>query len=108
MKTQVFEKDRKLNKRQQLDKALEGGEAARSHDWQEGHRSRDNLTAKRKKCGLYIQQVDKPEVFDEEITQPCWSEARPVLENSMSLIKSRMLEWRGFAWGAKVLKTLEV
>ena len=35
IKTQVFEKERKLNKRQQLEKALVGGEAAKGHSWQE-------------------------------------------------------------------------
>ena len=73
-----FQKEVKLNKRQKLEEALKGGQAAKNHEWQECHRSRDNLTAKCKKCGMYIQQVDKPANFEEKITHPCWSvDCRP-------------------------------
>ena len=38
------------------------------------HRSRDNLTAKCKKCGMCIQQTEKPANFEAKIGHPCWSQ----------------------------------
>ena len=96
IKTQVFEKERKLNKRQQLEKALVGGEAAKGHSWQECHRSRDNLTAKCTKCGLYIQQTDKPSSFEAKINQPCWSQPCDVPEGLFH--KSHKMKNAGVSW----------
>ncbi len=96
IKTPVFDKERKLNKRQQLEKALEGGEAAKGHNWQEGHRSRINLTAKCTKCGLYIQQVEKPSNFEAKISQPCWSQPCEVPEGLFH--KSHKMKNAGVAW----------
>ena len=96
IKTPVFEKERKLNKRQQLEKALAGGDAAKGHDWQECHRSRDNLTAKCAKCGLYIQQTEKPSNFEAKINQPCWSQ--PCEEPEGRFHKSHKMKNAGASW----------
>ena len=97
-----FQKEVKLNKRQKLEEALKGGQAAKNHEWQECHRSRDNLTAKCNKCGMYIQQVDKPANFEEKVTHPCWSvDCRAPRRPLFTLLtKPRNGGWRGFVWGA--------
>ena len=96
LKHKFFEKERKLNKRQQLEKALVRGEAAKGHSWQECHRSRDNLTAKCTKCGLYIQQTDKPSSFEAKINQPCWSQPCEVPEGLFH--KSHKMKNAGVSW----------
>ena len=96
IKTPVFEKERKPNKRQQLEKALARGEAAKGHEWQECHRSRDNLTAKCAKCGLYIQQTEKPSNFEAKINQPCWSQPCEVPEGRFH--KSHKMKNAGASW----------
>ena len=102
-----FQKEVKLNKRQKLEEALKGGQAAKNHEWQECHRSRDNLTAKCKKCGMYIQQVDKPANFEEKKSRThvgVWIAGPPKADFTL-LTNPATVGWRGFVWGAGLRKT---
>ena len=96
IKGATFEKEQKLNKRQQLQRALDGGEHAKGHEWQELRRSRDNLTAKCKKCGLYIQQTEKPANFEAKIGHPCWSQEATAPINQYH--ETHKMSNAGLAW----------
>ena len=63
------------NKRQQLEALLAGQGPDLGHDWQAGHRSRDNLCVKCARCGHFIEQVESKAIFAKKITHTCqWME----------------------------------
>ena len=102
-----FQKEVKLNQKAETGRSPEGGQAAKNHEWQECHRSRDNLTAKCKKCGMYIQQVDKPANFEEKNHAPMlevWIAGPPKADFTL-LTNPATVGWRGFVWGAGLRKT---
>ena len=96
-----------IKQKAETGRSPERGPGSKNHEWQECHRSRDNLTAKCKKCGMYIQQVDKPANFEEKITHTMlevWIAGPPKADFTL-LTNPATVGWRGFVWGAGLRKT---
>ena len=101
-----FQKEVKLNKRQKLEEALKGGQAAKNHEWQECHRSRDNLTAKCKSVACTFSRLTNlPTLKKKSRTHVGVWIAGPPKADFTLLTNPATVGWRGFVWGAGLRKT---